>query len=145
MLCIWCTYFVMTSNNVLSLSNVQTCLDRVKKEMTQYCPYVENCLPSGCDENSNAGNSRLPSETLCNGLINVDVNVICWNNLSCTNSFLIILSSQGKKKWYRYCFTQLLFSPWFFEKRLFKNICTCSCSYLFFSVGWRQQVVWSKK
>lgn len=49
----------MTSNNVLSLMNVQTCLDHVKKEMTQYFPYVENCLPSGYDENSNTGNSRL--------------------------------------------------------------------------------------
>lgn len=93
----WCIYFVLTSNNVLSSMNVQTCLDHVKKEMTQYFPYVENCLPSGYDENSNTGNSRLLSKTLYNGLINVEVNVICWNNLSCTNSFLIILSSREKK------------------------------------------------
>lgn len=77
MLCIWGTYFVVTSNTVLSSMNVQTCLDHVKKEMTQYFPNVENCLPSGYDENSNTRNPRLPSETLCNGLINVEINVIC--------------------------------------------------------------------
>lgn len=50
------------TNNVLSSVNMQTCLGHVKKEMTQYFPYGENCLPRGYYENSNTENSRLLPE-----------------------------------------------------------------------------------
>lgn len=79
-------------NNVLSLMHVQTCLDHTYKEVTQYFPHVENCQVLLMKIQS-LGNSRLPLETSYNCLINVKVNVICSNNLSCTNRFLIILSS----------------------------------------------------
>lgn len=62
-----------------------------------YTVFDENCLPRGYYENSNTENSRLLPEDWCNGLVNVEVNVICCNNLNCTNVLKIILSSQENK------------------------------------------------
>lgn len=139
MLGIWCTYFVMTSNIFI----INECAN-----MLGSCKEGHDTLFSLCWKlfikwlMSNTGNSRLPSESWRNDLINVEVNAICWNNLSCTNSFLIIPSSWENK----ICTGTVVLSCY---SHSLKNVClkisVLVLALISFSVGWRQQEVWSEK
>lgn len=148
MLGIWYTYFVMTSNFFI----INECTNMFGSYKEGHDTVFSLCWKLLVKWlMSSSGNSRLPSESLRNGLINVEVNAICWNNLSCTNSFLIIPSSCENK----ICTGTVLlscYSPSFFENCLFKNIYACSCSYLFLcgmktarSVKWKIMYLLTRK